>query len=80
MPGINIGHGAIIGSGAVVTKDVPPYAIAVGVSAKIIKYRFNENQIADLLDIAWWNWSRENLEQNFEDLNDLNLFIEKHKK
>ena len=53
--GVTIGDGAIIGSGAVVTKDVPPYAIVVGVPAKILKYRFNKEQIKELLQLKWWN-------------------------
>lgn len=52
----SIGDGAIIGGGAVVTHDIPPYAIAVGVPAKIIGYRFDEKYIERLLEIKWWNW------------------------
>jgi hypothetical protein len=46
---------------SLVTKDVPPYAIVGGNPAKIIKYRFNEEQIKDLLEIAWWNWTDEEI-------------------
>lgn len=53
--GVTIGDGAIIGSGAVVTHNIPPYAIAVGIPAKIIKYRFNEDTINKLLTFKWWN-------------------------
>lgn len=53
--GITIGDGAIIASGSIVTKDVPPYAIVGGNPAKIIKYRFNEETIKRLLEIEWWN-------------------------
>ena len=49
--GVIIGDGAIVAMGAVVTKDVPPYAVVAGVPARVIKYRFNEEQIARLLDI-----------------------------
>lgn len=65
--GLKIGDGAVIGSGAVVTKDVPPYAIVGGVPAKIIKYRFEPEIAAALQKIAWWNWSREELEERYLD-------------
>lgn len=57
MPGIRIGNGAIIATGAVVTKDVPPYAIVGGNPATLIKYRFTEEIITILNELAWWNWS-----------------------
>lgn len=52
--GVSIEHGAIVAAGAVVTKDVPPYAIVGGVPAKIIKYRFSNDIISQLLEIKWW--------------------------
>jgi phosphonate metabolism protein (transferase hexapeptide repeat family) len=78
MPGVNIGTGAVIGSGAVVTKDVEPYAIAVGVPARVIRKRFDDATIEKLLRIAWWNWDRATLEEHFEELNDVNAFVEHH--
>lgn len=53
--GVKIGNGAIIGAGAIVTKDIPDYAIAVGVPAKVIKYRFESDMIEKLNNICWWD-------------------------
>lgn len=53
--GVTIGDGAIIGARSVVTKDIPPYAIAVGNPAKVIRYRFEEQTIKDLLELKWWD-------------------------
>jgi acetyltransferase-like isoleucine patch superfamily enzyme len=55
LDGIHIADGAVVGAGAVVTKDIPPYAVAVGVPAKVVKYRFDEAIIKELLDKQWWN-------------------------
>lgn len=56
MPGVQIGHGAVVAAYAVVTKDVPPYAIVGGNPAKVIRYRFEEETIELLCRIAWWDW------------------------
>lgn len=56
MSGVRIGHGAIIGVGSVVTKDVPDFAVVAGNPARVIKYRFSEEQCKALLHISWWDW------------------------
>lgn len=55
LDGVTIGDGAVVGAGAVVTKDIPPYAIVGGVPAKIIRYRFPQEKINELLASEWWN-------------------------
>jgi chloramphenicol O-acetyltransferase type B len=62
MAGVKIGHGAIIGSRALVTKDVEPYTVVGGSPAKPIKKRFSDERIALLLDLAWWDWPIERIE------------------
>lgn len=54
-----IGDGAVVGAGAVVVGDIPPYAIVVGVPARVMRFRFDEETIGRLLGIAWWNWPLE---------------------
>lgn len=67
MPRVTVGNGAVIGSGTIVTKDVAPYTIVVGVPGKALRKRFSEEIIAQLEAIAWWDWSYEDIKARLED-------------
>ncbi|MBD2179009.1 Vat family streptogramin A O-acetyltransferase [Pseudanabaena sp. FACHB-1998] len=66
MAGVKIGDGAIIAAKSVVTKDVPPYAIVGGNPTTVIRQRFDDRAIAQLLEIAWWNWDVEKITRNLD--------------
>ena len=66
LSGVKIGDGAIVGARALVTKDVPPYAIIGGTPAKIIRKRFDDGIVARLLELKWWDWSEERIKENLE--------------
>ena len=66
LQGVSVGDGAIVAAGAIVTKDVPPYAVVGGIPAKILKYRFDKDTINALLRLEWWNkdieWQKEHMQ------------------
>ena len=79
LPGVRIGDGAVVGAGAVVTKDVPPYAIVGGSPAKEIRYRFPQDVISKMLAIQWWHWDDEKVKREAASLTGpIETFIERH--
>lgn len=62
LSGVTIGHGAVVGAYAVVTRDVEPFSIVAGNPAKHVKWRFDEATREHLLNIGWWNWAMEEVE------------------
>ena len=77
MPGVTIGNGAVVGSGAVVTHDVDPYTVVVGVPAKPIKKRFDDETITKIENSQWWNWSHEVIKERLQDFKNIDEFIKK---
>ena len=78
--GITIGDGAVCAAGAVVTKDVPPYAIVGGVPAKIIRYRFDEETIKQLLELKWWDFDVEILKKApYKDVHAAIKYLQEHR-
>nr|BEK68139.1 CatB-related O-acetyltransferase [Kitasatospora purpeofusca] len=61
MPGVRIGHGAIVATGSVVTADVPDYAVVGGNPARVIRHRYEEDDVARLVAVAWWDWPQEHI-------------------
>ena len=80
LSGVRIGDGAVIGAGAVVAKDIPPYAIAVGNPARVIRTRFSPEQIDALLRIKWWDWPMDKIQAQLPLLlsGQIDQFIAKH--
>lgn len=72
LPDVEIGNGAIVGAGSVVTRSVPPYAIVVGNPARVMRYRYPEEIIELIAPVEWWTWSDEKLRAN-RDLFEIDL-------
>jgi virginiamycin A acetyltransferase len=66
MPGVTIGDGAIVAARAVVSRDVPPYAIVAGNPARVVRARFDEETVSRLLAVAWWHWPIDKIMRNVD--------------
>jgi acetyltransferase-like isoleucine patch superfamily enzyme len=78
--GVTVGDGAVIGMGSVVTKDIPPYQIWAGNPAKMIKNRFSEDIINDLLKVKWWEFDDDTIEDMAESFCDAVMFVNRFRK
>lgn len=75
LPGVTIGHGAVIGAAAVVTHDIEPYAVAVGIPARVIRYRFPLETRERLCRLAWWDWPQEDVIARVPQMVDVAAFL-----
>ena len=79
-PEVTIGHGAVVASGAIVTKDVAPYTIVAGVTAQVVRHRFPETLAERMMELAWWDWDNKRLRAALPDFRSMRAdeFLEKY--
>jgi phosphonate metabolism protein (transferase hexapeptide repeat family) len=80
MPEVSVGHGAVVAAQAVVTRDVPPYAVVAGVPARVVKWRHPPEIAERLIALGWWDWDHGRLRAALDDFRALSAeaFLEKH--
>lgn len=66
LSGVTVGDGVVIGAGAIVTGNIEPYSVVAGNPARLIRKRFDENTIKELLRIRWWDWPTEIINENLQ--------------
>lgn len=76
--GVIIGDGAVIGAGSVITKNVAPYTVVVG-GNRVIKQRFSDNEVEDLLSIKWWKWDDSKIFESMQYWSNIKNFIARYK-
>lgn len=79
LDGVTIGDGAIVAAGALVTKDVPDYAVVGGIPAKILRYRFEPTEISFLKQLKWWDKEIEWLQENYKQFHDIKILMQLNK-